>query len=90
MRINYKEKRVLTEGEATEKEVLYAVEDSKLQLQSDILATKRALDSKSIELENAKTSYPLDTKLIISLTNEVEAYEDGIKKLESLKKEFGF
>jgi hypothetical protein len=48
------------------------------------------LDSKSIELENAKTSYPLDTKLIISLTNEVEAYEDGIKKLENLKKEFGF
>lgn len=90
MRINYKDKKVLTMGEATEQEVSFAVEDAKLQLQSDILATKRVLESKKSDLEVAKTGYPLEPKRIIDLMNEVEAYEDGVKKLEKLSVELGF
>jgi hypothetical protein len=48
------------------------------------LATKKA------ELEEAKTSYPIDTQAIINLQIEVEAYQDGLKRLEILKKEFNF
>jgi hypothetical protein len=48
------------------------------------LATKKA------ELEEAKTSYPIDTLKIINLQIEVESLEDGLKRLEILKKEFNF
>jgi hypothetical protein len=48
------------------------------------LATKKA------ELEEAKTSYPIDTQAIINLQIEVEAYQDGLDRLMELKKELNF
>jgi hypothetical protein len=48
------------------------------------LATKKA------ELEEAKTSYPLDSQKIINLQIDVEAYQDGLNRLMELKKEFNF
>jgi hypothetical protein len=48
------------------------------------LATKKA------ELEEAKTSYPIDTQAIINLQLEVEAYQDGLDRLEKLRVELGF
>lgn len=90
MRINYKEKKVLSQEETNEKDVLFAVEETKLQLQSDILATKRAIESKKAEVEAAKTTYPIDTQEIIHLINEVELLTEGVKHLENLMKEFGF
>jgi hypothetical protein len=48
------------------------------------LATKKA------ELEEAKTSYPIDTLKIINLQIEVESLQDGLSRLIALKKEFNF
>ena len=89
MKINYKEKKLLSEQEVNEKEVEFAVEDAKLQLQSDILATKRLLEKKKIELADAKTCYPLDVEFIIELSNQVEDCEAGILELEKLQEELG-
>ena len=90
MKLNYKEKKLLSQEETGTQEVLFAVEDAKLQLQSDILATKRSLETKKAELEDAKTTYPLDSSKIVSLMEEVESLKKGIKSLEALQKEFGF
>ena len=90
MKLNYKEKKLLSQEETGTQEVLFAVEDAKLQLQSDILATKRSLENKKAELEDAKTTYPLDSSKIVSLMEEVESLKKGIKSLEALQKEFGF
>ena len=90
MKLNYKEKKLLSQEETGTQEVLFAVEDAKLQLQSDILATKRSLETKKAELEDAKTTYPLDSTKIVSLMEEVESLKKGIKSLEALQKEFGF
>ena len=90
MKLNYKEKKLLSQEETGTQEVLFAVEDAKLQLQSDILATKRSLESKKAELEDAKTTYPLDSCHIVSLMEEVESLKKGVKSLEALQKEFGF
>lgn len=90
MKINYKERKLVSEEQKSQKEVEFAVENARLQLSSDILATKQELASKEAALEEAKTASPLNTELIINLMADIEAYKDGVKKLEALKKEFNF
>lgn len=89
-RINYAKKELLSEEALNQQEVSYMVDEAKLQFDADILNTKRALAAKKAELEEAKTSYPLDTQKIINLQIEVEAYQDGLRRLTELKKEFNF
>ena len=62
----------------------------KLQLQSDILATKRDMEKAKAKLSSMKNDYPLDLDAIIKTQLNVESLEDGLKRLENLKKEFGF
>ena len=56
-------------------------------MQSDILATKVSKAEIEAKLEAAKHSYPLDTQAIIELQDEVEAYAEGLEKLEALMTE---
>ena len=90
MRIDFKNKKLLSQEEASEKDVQFYVEESKLQLQADLLSTRRSLESKKAALEEAKTTYPLDCTNIVELMDEVEGLKKGIKNLEALQKEFGF
>ena len=89
MKINYKERKALSSEEQSQKEVSRAVENAKLQLQSDILATQSALEDKKQELDDAKTTYPLRSITIVNLMTEVEGLEDGLKKLKALQEELG-
>ena len=89
MKLNYKEKKALSSEELSQKEVSRAVENAKLQLQSDILATQSALEDKKQELDDAKTTYPLRSIDIVNLITEVEGLEDGLKKLKALQEELG-
>lgn len=90
MRINYAKKELLSAEEINQQEVSYMVDEAKLQFDADVLNTKRALATKKVELEEAKTSYPLDTLKIINLQIEVESLQDGLSRLIALKKEFNF
>jgi hypothetical protein len=67
----------------------FMVEDTKLELASAILNTRKELEDKKAQLADAKTEYPLDIYRVINLMVEVEEYEDGLKKLQSLQKELG-
>jgi hypothetical protein len=89
-RINYAKKELLSEEELNQQEVSYMVDEAKLQFDADVLNTKRALATKKAELEEAKTSYPIDTLKIINLQIEVESLQDGLNRLMELKKEFNF
>ena len=89
-RINYVKKELLSAEELNQQEVSYMVDEAKLQFDADVLNTKRALATKKAELEEAKTSYPIDTQAIINLQLEVEAYQDGLDRLEKLRVELGF
>lgn len=90
MRLNFKEGKALSSEELSQREVNRAVENAKLQLAADISATKYALADKKDELEVAMTTSPLNTKTIIDLQVEVENLEDGLSRLEKLKKEYGW
>ena len=90
MKINYKEKALLSPEDNAQKEVEFMVEDQKLQFQSDLLATKRDLATAKAKVEDLKTDYPLDLGAIIEAQLEVEALEDGLSRMEKLQEEFGF
>lgn len=90
MRLNFKEGKALSSEELSQREVNRAVENAKLQLAADISATKYALADKKDELEVAMTTSPLNTKTIIDLQVEVENLEDGLSRLEKLKKDYGW
>lgn len=85
-----RKKELLSAEELNQQEVSYMVDEAKLQFDADVLNTKRALATKKAELEEAKTSYPLDSQKIINLQIDVEAYQDGLRRLMELKKEFNF
>ncbi len=89
MRINYKKKEVLSQEESSTQDVQYAVESAKLQLASDILATKKSIQSIEVKLQEAKTEYPLDTQKIVDLKTTLESFQKGLKSLEELKDELG-
>ena len=87
MKIDYKNKKLMSSEEMTQKEIEYKVESAKLSLQSDILATKLSKARAEATLEEAKHTYPLDTQTIIDCQAEVEAYAEGLTKLEALMTE---
>ena len=89
-RINYAKKELLSAEELNQQEVSYMVDEAKLQFDADVLNTKRALATMKAEREEAKTTYPIDTQKIINLQIDVEAYQDGLRRLMELKKEFNF
>jgi hypothetical protein len=66
------------------------VGSAKLQFEADLLETRRGLEESKAKLEDLKTEHPLDVKAIIDTQLEVEAYEDGINRLNKLGKELGF
>ena len=90
MKIDYKNKRLLSPSEKESKEVEYLVGSAKLQFEADLLETRRGLEESKAKLSELKTEHPLDVKAIIDTQLEVEAYEDGINRLNKLGKELGF
>ena len=55
----------------------------------DRLETEQQLAVKRREFKEAKSGFPLDTKKIISLKQDVAAYEAGIKAIDELTEELG-
>ena len=90
MKINYKEKTLISAAEKESKEVEYMVGLAKLQFEADLLETRKALEESKAELADLKTDYPLDVAKIIEYQINIEAYEDGIERMQELGKELGF
>ena len=90
MKVDYKNKKVLSEEAVENSQVVYAVESTSLELQSSLLATKKSLEEAKNALKEMKCAYPLDIQAIVDKTLEIRDYEDGVKIVESLQKEFGF
>ena len=90
MKINYKEKTLISSAEKESKEVEYMVGLAKLQFEADLLETRKALEENKAELADLKTEYPLDVAKIIECQVDIEALEDGINRMNTLGKELGF
>ena len=90
MKVDYKNKKVLSEEAVENSQVEFAVESTSLELQSSLLVTKKSLEEAKNALKELKCAYPLDIQAIVDKTLDIRDYEDGIKIVESLQKDFGF
>ena len=90
MKVDYKNKKVLSEEAMEKSSVEFAVESTSLELQSTLLATRKSLEEAKAALKELKCTYPLDVQAIVDKSLEIRDLEDGIKIAESLQLEFGF
>ena len=90
MKVDYLNKKVLSEEAVENSQVEYAVESTKLELQSALLATKKSLEEAKNQLKDLKSDYPINIEAIVEKQLEVRDYTNGIEIIESLQKEFGF
>ena len=90
MKVDYKNKKVLSEEAVENSQVEYAVESTKLELQSALLATRKSLEEAKSQLKELKSNYPINIEAIVEKQLEVRDYANGIDIIESLQKEFGF
>ena len=90
MLLDYKEQKLLSEEQKSQKEIEYAVKSTKLQYQANLLATQSALDEAKKKLSDLKCAYPFDFEEVISTADEVESLKKGLDTLKSLGKELGF
>lgn len=75
---------------ATEKEtedLQFQVEQSELQLQSDISATKQSLSRKQRERKSLLTNGDISFEKLSSIDDEIEGLKLGLKRLEKYKTE---
>ena len=63
----------------------YAVENAKLQLQSDTLATQRSLTNAKNERLTILRTVPLDFSELASKDSAIESLENGLERLNSYK-----
>ena len=90
MKIDYKNKKLLSQEDKATREVEYMVKSSSLKYQADVLETQKGLEDAKAKYEDLKTDYPLDCKAIIEAKDEVEAWQKGYDALIELGKELGF
>ena len=90
IRINYKDKKLMSATETDELVVQSCIEESNLQWLADKSKTTQSLNIKKRELTEAKSTFPLDCVKIVKLTEEVEALNAGIECLNKLGEELGF
>lgn len=61
--------------------------EAKLSLESDILATSKALRSADAALREAKSAVPFSASTVVEKADALEALKKGLKALEELKAE---
>lgn len=87
MLIDYKNQKLISTEEINNQQVKFNVRQAKLQLQADILKTEQLISEGEAKLKLAKQTYPFDSARIIDSQLELEAYQEGLKRLKELETE---
>ena len=87
MLIDYKNQKLISTEELNTQQVEFNVRQAKLQLQADILKTEQLISEVEAKLKLAKQTYPFESDRIIDSQLELEAYQEGLKRLKELETE---
>jgi hypothetical protein len=87
MRLTYKERLQQSLEDKTSQDIQFKASEASLQLQQDILNTGRELSVSKRNLEAAKSAYPFNSQAIINCQQDVEGYEEAMRRLEDLGRE---
>lgn len=89
MKLDYKNRKLLSSEVQDQKEVEFAVQNTKLQFEADKLATQRAIAECQEKLDNLKSDYPINIQAIITAQEDLKNLEAGLEAIEVLQKELG-
>lgn len=65
----------------------FQVEQSKLQLASDILSTQKEVSNWTVKVETLKNSFPLNTQAILDAKSQLTAFQNGLVELQAMQEE---
>ena len=89
MKLDYKNRKLLSSEAQDQKEVEFAVQNTRLQFEADKLATKRAIAEHQEKLDNLKSDYPIDIQEIITTQEYLKNLQAGLEALIDLQKQLG-
>lgn len=87
MLIDYKNQKMISTEQLNNQQVEFNVRQAKLQLQADILKTEQLISEVEAKLKLAKQTYPFNSERIIDGQLELEACQEGLKRLKKLETE---
>lgn len=86
-KLSYQDRLQQLQSDKDLQEQQYQVEQTSLQLQSDISATKQSVAASKKIAEDTKSGFPFNAKAIIDAQNNLAAAEAGLKALTALQAE---
>ena len=89
MKLDYKNRKPLSSEAQDQKEVEFAVQNTRLQFEADKLATKRAIAEYQEKLDNLKSDYPIDIQEIITTQEYLKNLQAGLEAIVDLQKQLG-
>ena len=89
MKLDYKNRKLLSSEAQDQNEVEFAVQNTRLQFESDKLATKRAIAEYQEKLDNLKSDYPIDIQEIITTQEYLKNLQAGLEAIVDLQKQLG-
>ena len=89
MKLDHKNRKPLSSEAQDQKEVEFAVQNTKLQFEADKLATQRAIAEYKEKLDNLKSDYPINIQAIITTQEDLKNLEAGLEAIKNLQKELG-
>ena len=89
MKLDYKNRKPLSSEAQDQKEVEFAVQNTKLQFEADKVATQRAIAEYREKLDNLKSDYPINIQAIITAQEDLKNLEAGLEAIKNLQKELG-
>lgn len=87
VKIDYKKRELLEQD--SQKDVSFMVEETSLNIQQDVIATKRELKKVQSEIQDLKSSYPLDVPKYLALKAKEEGLTKGLSLIAELQQELG-
>ena len=85
--LTYQQRLQQSSSEKDSEEILFKVQEAKLQLKSDRLETQRRIANKVRELNKAKTTFPFSSSDIVMLQNDLNSLRKGLEALDELEAE---
>lgn len=89
MKIDYKQKKILSQEAQEQQNLKYILKSSSLIVQGHVIETEKDIESLETKLASLKTSYPLKVEEIANTYQELENAKAGLKFLNDLKEELG-
>ena len=90
MKIDYANRKNLSQEVVDQENLEYSIQETKLDLETQKLALQRSLSTAEKELASLKTDFPINITDIYKKALAVEEFKNQLRFVEKLQAEFNF